>query len=96
MRAAKIDNAQAEIVKKLRDAGVQVQSLAEVGKGCPDLLCGWRGANFLFEVKTGDRECDRKLTLMEQEWHTRWSGQVNIVSNFDEAMAVILDYEGVL
>ncbi|HJP47915.1 hypothetical protein [Acinetobacter venetianus] len=44
-RAAKIDANQTEIVKALRKFGASVQSLASTGKGCPDLLVGFRGMN---------------------------------------------------
>ena len=50
-RAAKIDANQTEIVKALRQVGASVQSLASTGKGCPDLLVGFRGVNWLLEVK---------------------------------------------
>ena len=90
-RAAKTDLSQSEIVKKLRSCGVSVEPrVATVGHGVPDLLCGFLGRNVLLEVKTGERECDRKLTNDERGWHENWSGQVAVVSNFDEAMEAVL------
>lgn len=91
-RAAKVDNTQPAITKALRDAGMTVQPLHVVGKGCPDLIVGWRGKhNVLLEVKTGDRECDRKLTQMETDWHAAWNGQVAIVSTPEEAVLAVME-----
>ena len=45
------DNNHQEIMDYLRKTmGAQVQDLSGVGKGCPDLLVGWRGVDFLLEV----------------------------------------------
>ena len=91
-RAAKTDFSQSEIVKKLRSCGVSVEPrMATVGHGVPDLLCGFQGRNVLLEVKTGERDCDRRLTNYERGWHDNWSGQVAIVSTFDEAMDAVLE-----
>ncbi len=51
-RAAKIDRNHVEIVAALRGVGASVQDLAAVGKGCPDLLVGYRGQNYVIEVKS--------------------------------------------
>jgi hypothetical protein len=91
-RAAKSDTAQLEIVRKLRSCGVTVDPrISRVGQGVPDLLCGFRGRNILLEVKTGARDCDRKLTQDEQDWHASWAGQVAVVSDWEEAMRHILE-----
>lgn len=50
-RAAKIDSNQEQIVSALRAAGATVQSLAAIGKGCPDILCAFRNAMYLMEIK---------------------------------------------
>jgi len=67
-RAARIDANQSEIVEALRAAGAQVQSLAAVGRGVPDLLVGFRGRLFLFEVK----QLGAALTPDEARWHGQW------------------------
>lgn len=91
-RAAKTDTAQAPIVKALRDMGASVETrLARVGQGVPDLLVGWRGTNVLLETKTGERQCDRKLTADEQAWHDSWGGDVRIVSTPEEAYLAVID-----
>jgi hypothetical protein len=85
-----VDANQGEIVEALRAVGATVQSVAAVGKGCPDILIGWRGANFLAEIKDGKKPpSSRKLTPLESEWHKAWAGQVAIVKDVDEALALL-------
>lgn len=89
-RAAKVDDNQPEIVAALRAAGYSVQSIAAVGKGCPDLLVGCRGKNLLMEVKDGSKPpSKRKLTPDEQTWHAAWRGQVCVVESVDDALAAV-------
>lgn len=89
-RAAKADANQTEIVKALRQMGASVQHLHTLGKGCPDLLVGWRGVNILLEVKDGEKvPSKRRLTPDEQEWHERWRGQVAIVESVEDAVALL-------
>lgn len=88
--AKRIDDNQTEIVKGLRDIGATVQSLAPLGKGAPDLLCGHRGRNFLFEVKNPSQPpSKRKLTDAETEWHQNWRGSVHTILNFGDALEII-------
>lgn len=89
-RAAKVDRNQPEIVAALRDVGASVQPLHSVGKGCPDLLVGFRGANYLLEVKDGRlAPSDRKLTAAQAEWHPAWRGHATVVKSVDEALKAI-------
>lgn len=85
-----MDTNQAEIVGALRLAGCSVQHLHTVGKGCPDILVGYRGVNYALEVKDGSLPPSaRKLTGPETDWHRDWRGQVAIVNNIREALAVV-------
>jgi len=87
MKYGKIDLNQQAIVKTLRAIGCTVQSLADCGKGVPDLLCGYCGKNFLLEIKQSAKS---KLTPHEIAWHDKWRGQaVRIVTNSDEALIAI-------
>jgi hypothetical protein len=89
-RAAKVDRNQAEIVAALRSAGATVQPLHSVGQGCPDLLVGYRGRNWLIEVKDWQAQAaDRKLNPRQVEWHGGWKGQVAKVETPEAALAVI-------
>ncbi len=88
--AAKIDRNQPGIVRALRSVGATVTSLAAVGKGCPDILVGRHGVNYLLEIKDGEKiPSKRKLTPAEQAWHDMWKGQVSMVKNEDEALRAI-------
>lgn len=88
--AKRIDANQPAIVKALRKLGASVQTLHEVGKGCPDIAVGFRGANYLIEIKDGTKPPrKRKLTDDEQEWHAKWNGTVYVVESIEQAMEVI-------
>jgi hypothetical protein len=90
MRAAKVDANQSTIVDALRKIGATVQPLHTVGKGCPDLLVGWRGINTLIEVKDGKKPPSaRTLTPDQVEWHGGWKGRVAVAKSVDEALAAI-------
>lgn len=89
-RRAKIDANQPAIVKALRDAGCTVQSLAQMGKGVPDLLVGKNGNNFLLEVKDpSQKPSQRKLSDDERAWHYAWLGYVAIVETAEEALKIV-------
>lgn len=89
-RAAKIDRNQPEIVAALRSIGATVEILSAVGKGCPDILVGYRGQNYLLEIKDGLKPpSQRQLTKDQVPWHEIWQGQVAVVTNIDEATAAI-------
>lgn len=91
MRAAKVDRNQSEIVAALRRVGATVEPLHAVGKGVPDLLVGFRGRNFLLEVKDQLKPPSaRKLTPDQVKWHEAWRGQKEVVKSVDEAIAVVL------
>lgn len=87
-RHAKVDANHAEIVRALRQAGATVQSLAEIGDGCPDLLVGASGRTLLIEVKdSAQPPSKRQLTDDQMRWHGAWRGG---------ALAVVCDVEGAL
>lgn len=90
-RASKVDDNQKRIVDALRRAGATVESLAPVGKGCPDLLVGFRGKTVLIEVKDGDKiPSKQRLRESQKNWHSTWRGaRVEVVHNVEEAMIVV-------
>ena len=71
----KVDGNQAEIVDGLRSAGVSVQVLSGVGHGCPDIIAGKNGRNYLFEIKVRGG----KMTAKEIEFSQAWRGQYAVV-----------------
>ena len=89
-RAAKVDANQDELVSVIRAMGGTVQSLAAVGKGCPDLLVGWRNKNLLLEIKDGSRPpSERVLTPDQKRWHSDWKGRVYIVNTLDDLLLIL-------
>lgn len=89
-RAARTDANQPDIVAALRKIGATVQPLHAVGQGCPDLLAGYQGQNFLIEVKDGAKPPSaRKLTSDQVEWHAGWKGQVVVVESVSDALRVV-------
>ena len=86
------DGNHTEIVNALKAVGAQVQSLASVGKGCPDLLVAYRGFWYVLEVKDGSKPpSHRKLTQPEAQWHERFQdyASVFVVTNVPEALEAI-------
>lgn len=81
----RVDRNQPEIVMALRKMGARVAELHVVGKGIPDICVGFRGANYLLEIKTEKG----KLTDDQWAWHELWTGQVAIVKTVDEALRAI-------
>ena len=89
-RAAKVDGTQAEIVAALKAAGATVQHLHAVGQGCPDLVVGFRGKNYMIECKPNiGSPSERRLRPNQQEWHDGWKGHVAVVETPEAALAVI-------
>lgn len=90
MRAAKIDANQNEIVEALRKIGCSVQILSSVGKGCPDILVGKNGVNYLIEIKDGNKpKSAQKLTSDQVEWHEKWNGSVVVVNSAEQALKIV-------
>jgi hypothetical protein len=88
--AAKADDNQAETVRALRRVGASVQTLHRVGCGCPDLLVGYRGRNFLLEIKDGRKSPSRRALTKDQElFHALWRGEIAIVRSVSEALRAI-------
>lgn len=87
LNVAKIDANQTEIVDALRRVGAEVESLAAVGHGVPDLLIGFAGDICLIEIKSRP---NARLTPHQVAWHRRWSGYpVYIVHDPVEALRAI-------
>jgi Holliday junction resolvase len=89
--AAKIDKNQTEVVAALRKIGASVQSLASIGKGCPDLLVGFQGKLYLIEVKDGTNAPSKQLLTDDQKkWHENWTGSpVHVVRSIDGALKIL-------
>lgn len=91
----KVDANHAEVVKALRKVGATVQSLANVGAGCPDLLVARGGRLVLMEVKDGSKEKARQaLTEAQETWIKGWASPVYVVHSAAEAVSVLLESGG--
>lgn len=89
-RAARVDSNHGEIVHALVQANCSVQSLASLGKGCPDLLVGLRGQNHLLEIKDGSKPPSaRHLTQDQSKWIALWRGRVTVVTSPREALEAV-------
>lgn len=89
-RAANIDANQPEIVAALRDVGASVTHLHSVGSGCPDILVGHKGTNWLIEIKDGSKiPSKQQLNAKQIEWHQQWRGQVAVARTAAEALQII-------
>jgi hypothetical protein len=88
-RAARKDDNQAEIVKRLREAGVKVRILNE--PDLPDLLIGHRFNFWLFEVKDGAKPPSRrKLREGQETFAQEWSGYPIVkIESLDEALRTL-------
>lgn len=83
-RGRRVDQNHAAIVEAFRAHGWSVQSLATIGKGCPDLLVGKHGRDLVVEVKTAKG----KLTRDEAKWIDAWRGSVHIVRTVDDVQRI--------
>lgn len=79
--AAKRDSNEPEIIAELVGYGASVQKLS--APGVPDLLVGYRGGNYLVEVKAPKTG---RLTEEQRTWHEDWLGAPPIIlTTADEA-----------
>lgn len=95
MRFAKRIDGNHEVIRSaLREAGASVRDLSGAGDGIPDLLVGYKGRNFLVEVKDPKQPPSRrKLTPAQVEFFDSWLGQVAKVTTPEEALALLQDHE---
>jgi Holliday junction resolvase len=81
------DGNQPEIVAQLRSLGCTVQILSGVGHGCPDIIVGWHGKNYLFEIKMPGGQ----ITPDEKEFAQYWKGQSTLIRNAEQAIAYMTE-----
>ena len=93
-RAGRTDANQKEIVDALRKAGASVHVTSSVGGGFPDLVVGFRGKNYLLEVKPAEGPPSaQRLTKDEVDFHCDWLGQLSVVHTILDAIDVIYQIE---
>ena len=69
-----------EIVDALRAVGASVLLIDDI-----DLVVGFRGVNYLLEVKTATGKLNKK----QEKFFRGWLGQVNIVRTVEQALGLI-------
>lgn len=83
----KRDRNHGNIIAELRQYGCSVVSLADLGRGCPDILVGFRGQTFgPYEIKAPGGV----LTPNEKEFWQTWRGGGKVVYS---AHDILLDIE---
>lgn len=90
-RAARVDGNQGEIVEALRGIdGLSVAITAGLGDGFPDIVVGYRGFNFMFEIKDPSKpKADQELTEDQQRFHAKWTGQIQKVCSLKEIITTM-------
>lgn len=89
-RRAASDGNQPAIVAALRKAGATVAACHAVGQGFPDLVVGFRGQNYLIEVKDPSQPKHRhELTPAQVEFHAGWKGVIAKAFTAEDALAAI-------
>ena len=89
----RVDENQKQLVHTFIALGASVLNLSTVGRGCPDLLIGYRGKSVLVEIKSGSKATftEPQVKFM-QEWR---GGTVSRIDSVDAAIRLIkmLDME---
>lgn len=84
------DHNHASIVEGLRSVGAFVQSIAAVGRGCPDALVAFQGTWYVAEIKDGSKfPSQQRLTEAEKIWHEKATAPVHVWTSLDDALQTI-------
>lgn len=81
------DNAK-EIIAALRAEGATVERWVGSGRqaGLPDIVCGYRGTTFLFEIKAAKG----KPEASQETFHSKWKGgPIVTIRTVPEALAAL-------
>jgi hypothetical protein len=91
MKAKRIDENQPALVKQLRQIpGVTVAHTHMIGEGFGDIIVGFRGKNFLIEIKDPSKPpSKRRLTPDEEKFHNEWTGQIDVAETVSDVLNVI-------
>jgi hypothetical protein len=87
-RPSRVDANQAEIVHALQAMdckGISVADTHEIGKGFPDIVVGYKGLSYMFEIKLPGE----KLTPRERIFHNYWTGHIRVVYCVDDVLRTV-------
>ena len=89
----RVDENQKTLIHTFIALGASILNLSTVGRGCPDLLIGYRGKTVLVEIKSNSKATftEPQIKFM-QEWR---GGAVSRIDSVDAAIRLIkmLDME---
>jgi len=86
----RLDDNHAAIVEGLRANGCSVQSLASIGKGCPDVLWAKDGKAGVIEIKNpAQPPSKRRLTEDEDAWRKNWRGEYMVAETLADALYAV-------
>lgn len=90
--AKKVDANQGDIVKALEKIGCSVCVIGEP----VDLLCGYRGENYLIDAKNPETDYGKndRSTDVQREFFASWRGQAAKAWTPEQAIAVVTKNEG--
>ena len=88
--AKRTDGNHSLVVEQLREAlpEANIFDSSGAGRGFPDLVIGWKGFNFLVELKNPARGRTR-LTKAQVGFHENWQGPIFIAHSSLEVLAHI-------
>ena len=92
---AKVDGNQDRIVRDLRKLGATIAYTYPLGKGAADILVGYKGVNYWFEIKDPAQPARfRKLTPDEKKLHETWQGQIAVVEETADCLKIFHETNG--
>lgn len=90
-KRARVDANQKKIVSQLREIGCSVLHTHQLGKGAPDIIVGYKGKDYLIEIKDGEKPpSQQKLTPDEIKFKAEWKGEYHVVNSLDRLLEIIL------
>ena len=85
MYAARSDNNQSEILKKLdKIPGLSVFDVHRQPGLC-DLLIGYKKVNYMIEIKSKNGT----LSPSQKEFHSDWRGTIHVIYSFEEILIIL-------
>lgn len=94
-RAHRQDANHNAIKEEFKRLGCTWMDTYQLGRGLPDGIVGYGGLCMAIEIKDAAKiPSQRKLTPMEQEFHSYWTGGMRIVETKADCMEVFTVMEG--
>jgi len=84
----RVDANQREIIRAAEKMGASVIDLSQVGGGIPDILIGYRGKNYLIEIKnpeTGGCLSDKQSSFVDN-----FRGDVRVIYDVQQLFFVLM------